>query len=495
MHQIDLFMQYPHDVQRESMLQLLHTAKATEWGKRHEFLSIQNYDEFVSRVPLQDYESLKGEIERTRRGEQNILWPGETKWFAKSSGTTSDKSKYIPVTTDALEQNHFNGGRDMVAIYCANYPSTNLFNGKNIGLAGSYKVDRFQEHESYHGDLSAIVIQNLPFWANLLRAPALSIALLDEWEEKLEKMAKALVKENITSIAGVPSWFLVLMRRVLEISGATQITDVWPNLEVFFHGGVNFSPYYAQYQQLFKGGNVNFLELYNASEGFFGIQDQKDTNDLLLMLDYGVFYEFIPIAEDGTISGSTVDLSGVQENQNYSMIISTSGGLWRYQLGDTVRFTCLNPYRIRITGRTKHFLNAFGEELIVENAEQAIRIACEKTGALVNDYTAGPIYYAAEKAGAHEWMIEFEKQPSDLEYFSELLDNALKSLNSDYEAKRYHNFVLRPPIIKVMPKGMFSNWLKQKNKLGAQIKVPRLTNNRKVIEELHQMLNHGNNAQ
>ena len=488
MHQIELFMKYPHDVQADGLVKLLSTAKNTEWGKKYRFNEITDYSTFAQRIPLQDYETIKVDIERTRRGEQNILWPSETKWFAKSSGTTSDRSKFIPVTSESLEQNHFNGGRDMVAIYCSNHPTTNLFNGKNIGLAGSYQVQRFDTHESYQGDLSAIVVQNLPFWANLLRAPALSIALLDEWEEKLEKMSLALQKENITSIAGVPSWFLVLIRRVLEMNKTNNIKDVWPNLEVFFHGGVNFGPYKSQYNQIFPKGQINYQEIYNASEGFFGIQDQVGESELLLMLDYGVFYEFIPLAEDGVVQGPIVDLTGVKVNQNYAMVISTSGGLWRYQIGDTVRFTSLSPCRIKISGRTKHFINAFGEELIVENAERAIAIACEKTGAMVNEFTACPVFFGEDKNGAHEWLIEFERAPEDLEYFGELMDNALKALNSDYEAKRYHNFVLKAPIIQPLKKGVFFDWLRNNKKVGAQTKIPRLSNNRDFVEEIKRML-------
>src|ERR1051325_8968943 len=380
MHQIELFMKYPHEVQLEWFKKLIDSARETEWGKKFSYRSIQNYELFSKRVPLQDYDSLKPYIERIRRGEQNILWNTEIKWFAKSSGTTNDKSKFIPVSEELLEECHYKGGKDMVSIYCNNYPETQLFTGKNLALGGSHYTDSFDNYQSFHGDVSAIIMQHLPLWAEFLRAPELSIALLSNFEEKLDKMARATMTENVTSIAGVPSWMNILLKRILEISGKKNIKEVWPNLEVYCHGGVNFSPYKENFKQLYGKGNMHHFELYNASEGFFGLQDQKKSSELLLMLDYGIFYEFIPV-DNGHIE-KAIPLSEVKTGQNYAIVISTNGGLWRYQVGDTIRFTSTSPYRFRITGRTKHFLNAFGEEVIIDNTEKALKIACEKTESL-----------------------------------------------------------------------------------------------------------------
>ena len=482
-HQMELFMKYPHEVQDEWFRRLMDYSKDTEWGKKYDFASIKKQEQFSQVVPLQDYDSLKPFIERARRGEENILWPGETKWFAKSSGTTSDKSKFIPVTDESLEECHFNGGRDMLAIHCSNRLDTMLFTGRNLGLAGSYQVDKFGAHESYHGDLSAIVVQNLPLWAEFMRSPDLSIVLLDEWEAKLDKMARATMDENVTSLAGVPSWLLILLKRVLDLKGKKYITDVWPNLEVFFHGGVNFSPYREQFKKMFNSETVGFIELYNASEGFFGIQDQQSSDELLLMLDYGIFYEFVPMDKWG-MEANAISLAEAELDKIYAVIISTSAGLWRYALGDTIKFTSLSPYRFKITGRTKHFINAFGEELIIDNADNALKIASEKTGAIVKEYTAAPSYMENSSSGAHEWLIEFDKTPENIGYFAEVLDNALKSLNSDYEAKRYNNFILKNPVIHIAHPGLFYEWMKQRNKLGGQNKVPRLANNRVYIDEL-----------
>lgn len=484
MHQIELFMKYPHEVQNEWFRKLIDSAKDTEWGKKFGYASIQNPEQFARQVPLQDYESVKPYIERVRRGEQNILWNSDIKWFAKSSGTTNDKSKFIPVSNESLEECHYKGGKDMVSIYCSNYPETELFTGKNLALGGSHSTDIYGNYESYNGDVSAIIMQNLPLWAEFFRAPDLSIALLTNFEEKLEKMARATMTENVTSIAGVPSWMNVLLKRILEISGKKTLKEVWPNLEVYFHGGVNFTPYRENFKQLFGKGNTHFFELYNASEGFFGLQDQKKSGELLLMLDYGIYYEFIPVDETGAASEKAIPLHEVKSGRNYALVISTNGGLWRYQVGDTVKFTSTNPYRFRITGRTKHFLNAFGEEVIIDNTEKAIKTACEKTDALIHEYTVAPVFMDGNLNGAHEWLIEFEKEPADLNYFTEVLDNALKSLNSDYEAKRFNNFVLRPPLVRPMKKGTFYEWLKKKDKLGGQNKVPRLSNDRKYLEEI-----------
>lgn len=488
MHQIELFMKYPDDVQNESLRKLISSAKDTEWGKLYDFKNIINHEQFKSNVPIQDYETLKPFIDRVRRGEQNIIWNTEIKWFAKSSGTTNDKSKFIPVSPESLNDCHYNGGRDMIAIYCSLYPETQLFTGKNLGLGGSLATDNFGNYESQNGDLSAIVINNLPMWAEFFRSPDLSIALLDKWDEKLEKLTRATIDENVVSLAGVPSWMLLIMKRVLEVTGKKNIAEVWPNLEVYFHGGVNFSPYKEQFKALFNKPDINYLELYNASEGFFGIQDQRDSSELLLMLDYGIYYEFMPINELGVTNSKTFSLSEVNLDETYGLVISTNAGLWRYMVGDTIKFTSLYPFRFKITGRTKHFMNAFGEEIVIDNADKALSIACEKSGAQIKEYTAAPVYMKGNENGAHEWLIEFEVQPSTIEYFTEMLDNALKSINSDYEAKRYHNLILKQPIVRLLPKGTFYKWFESKNKLGGQHKVPRLSNDRKYVEEIYSFI-------
>ncbi len=488
MHQIELFMKYPEDVQAECLRKLITSAKDTEWGKLHNYKNTNSVEQFQKNVPLQDYDSLKNNIDRIRKGEQNILWSSEIKWFAKSSGTTNDKSKYIPVSEESLENCHYNGGRDMIAIHCSLNPETQLFTGKNLALAGSLVTDSFGKHQSQNGDLSAIVINNLPIWAEFFRSPDLSIALMDKWDEKIEKLAKATLQENMVSLAGVPSWMLLIMKRVLDESGKKSIAEVWPNLEVFFHGGVSFSPYKEQFKSVFNKPDLHYLELYNATEGFFGIQDQENSDELLLMLDYGIFYEFIPFYDFEKESPKTLTLSEVRLDVNYALVISTSAGLWRYKLGDTIKFTSLHPFRFRITGRTKHYINVFGEEMIVDNADRALIIACEKSCAQIKEYTAAPIYFDSNQIGAHEWLIEFEEQPDSLEYFTEMLDNALKSINSDYESKRYQNLILKQPMVKSVPRGTFYKWFESKNKLGGQHKVPRLSNERKYVEEINSLL-------
>lgn len=482
MHQIELFMKYPHDVQNEWLLSLVNSAKDTEFGKTHGFKSITNYEQFKQQVPQQDYETLKPFIERTRQGEQNLLWPSDIKWFAKSSGTT-DKSKFIPVSKEFLDGCHYNGGRDMITFHCINNDDTKLFTGKNLALGGSFKTDNFGDHLSYHGDVSAIIIQNLPMWAEYFRAPAVDIALMDNWENKLEQMAATMSDENVTSLAGVPSWMLVLIKRILELKKVDTIKDVWPNLEVYFHGGVNFTPYKELFHQLFDKKDIAYMQLYSASEGFFGIQDERVSNEMLLMLDYGIYYEFIPVSDINKVNPRIYNLSEVEKNTDYAMLISTNAGLWRYMVGDTIKFTNLSPYRFIITGRTKQHINAFGEELMIHNAEQAIKTACEKTKAHIVDFTAAPKYMSST-TGAHEWLVEFEKEPNNLDYFINVLDDSLKQINSDYEAKRFNNYVLQTPLLHSLPKGTFYNWLKASNKLGGQYKVPRLSNHRNTIEEI-----------
>lgn len=483
-HQIELFMKYPHNVQFDWFTYLLETAKDTEWGKRYKFEEINSYEQFKSRVPIQDYDSLKADIDRTMKGEQNILWPTEIKWFAKSSGTTSDKSKFIPVSKESLEDCHYKAGKDLISIYYNYEPESKLFTGRGLVLGGSSEVNQFGE-DSYFGDLSAVIIKNLPFWAEYQRTPSMDIALMPEWEEKLEKMASITADQDITSITGVPSWTMVLLRRVMQLKKAQYITDVWPNLELYAHGGVSFDPYRKQYEEI-MGKPITYLENYNASEGFIGIQDLfgEDENGLLLMLDYGIFYEFMPLEELGKEFPKTLQLDEVELGVNYAVVISTNGGLWRYMIGDTVAFSSLAPYRIRVTGRTKHYINVFGEELIIDNAEKALQIACEKTNAIVADYTAAPRYMEGKEKGAHEWLIEFDRDPNDLSFFEETLDNALKSINSDYEAKRYKGFVLEPLSVKKLEKDTFYRWMKSRGKLGGQNKVPRLSNNREYVDSI-----------
>lgn len=486
MHQVELFMKYPHDVQNEWFLNLLSEAKDTEFGKRYGFKSISNYEQFKKEVPLQDYESLKPYIERNRRGEQNLLWPSDIKWFAKSSGTT-DKSKFIPVSKEFLDGCHYNGGRDMITFHCINNDDTKLFTGKNLALGGSFKTDTFGNHLSYHGDVSAIIIQNLPMWAEYFRAPAVDIALMDNWENKLEQMAKTMSNENVTSLAGVPSWMLVLIKRILELKNVDTIKDVWPNLEVYFHGGVSFTPYKELFDQLFNNKDIAYMQLYSASEGFFGIQDERTSDEMLLMLDYGIYYEFIPVSDVNKTNPRIYNLSEIEKGKDYAMLISTNAGLWRYMMGDTIKFTSTGPYRFIITGRTKQHINVFGEELMIHNAEQAIKYACEKTKSHIVDFTAAPVFMN-ENTGAHEWLIEFEKEPGNLEYFIKTLDDCLKQINSDYEAKRFNDYVLKSPVLIPLPKGTFYNWLKANNKLGGQFKVPRLSNQRHIVEEIRSFL-------
>jgi len=481
-HQIELFIKYPNDVQDELLMRLLDRAKGTEFGVEHSFSTIDSYPQFSKEVPIQKYESVEPLIERCRKGEQNLFWPTNIKWFAKSSGTTNAKSKFIPVSDDAIEYCHLKAGKDMLCLYINNNESAKLFTGKGLRLGGSSAI--YEDNDSYFGDLSAIIIENMPFWADFSSAPRQETALMSEWETKMEAIINETIHENITSLVGVPSWMLVLLNRVLEKTGKDNILEVWPNLEVYFHGGVNFNPYREQYNKLIPKKDFRYYETYNASEGFFAIQDRNTSDELLLMLDYGIFYEFIPMDTYDGENSKAITLSEVKKNINYAIVITTNSGLWRYLIGDTVKFVSLDPYRIKITGRTKHYINVFGEELIIENAEEALKLACKKTKATITDYTVGPIYMKNDQKGGHEWIIEFTKAPKNLEYFTELLDNALKSINSDYEAKRYNNMTLAMPTIHQAKQGLFYSWLKKKGKLGGQHKVPRLSNKRDFVEEL-----------
>ncbi|RZK41330.1 MAG: GH3 auxin-responsive promoter family protein [Pedobacter sp.] len=486
-HQIELFMKYPLDVQEEWLHSLIVSAQNTEWGKQFDYKSILTPTQFKERVPIQNYDTLKPFIERMLKGEQNILWPSEIKWFAKSSGTTSDRSKFIPVSQEALEECHFKGGKDMISIYCNNKPGTQIFTGKGLVLGGSHQINQLCD-DIHFGDLSAVLIKNLPMWAEYYRTPNMSIALMDNYEEKMDRMAEATITENVTNIAGVPTWTIVLAKKVLELTGKKNLLEVWPNLELYFHGAVNFGPYRNQFKELIPSDKMYYLETYNASEGFFGIQDQSHSEELLLMLDYGIYYEFLPLENIANENPKTLSLDQVELNKNYAIIISTNGGLWRYMIGDTVQFTSLYPFRIKITGRTKHFINAFGEEVIIDNAEQALAKACVATSAKVKDYTACPIYFKGEEAGGHEWIIEFEAQPTNLETFIDVMDNTLREINSDYDAKRFKDMALRRPKVHNAPTNTFYNWLKQRGKLGGQHKVPRLANDRQYVDEILTML-------
>ncbi|WP_160068604.1 GH3 auxin-responsive promoter family protein [Sphingobacterium bovisgrunnientis] len=486
-HQIELFIKYPHDVQEEWFQNLISAAEATEWGKKYDYKSILTPEEFKSRVPISDYDDLKVYIDRMIKGEQNILWPSDIKWFAKSSGTTADRSKFIPVSLEALEGCHFQGGKDMLTIYCHNKPNNNLFTGKSVVIGGSSQINNFSP-DSYYGDLSSILLRNLPSWAEFMRTPNLEVTLNPNFEEKIEQIAQLTIKENVTSLAGVPTWNIVMAKRILEITGKENLLEVWPNLEFYGHGGVSFKPYREQFKQLIPSDNMYYLENYNASEGYFGIQDESDSEDLLLMLDYGVYYEFLPMENLDDEHPKTLGLHEVELGKNYALIISTNAGLWRYKIGDTIKFTSLSPYRFQISGRTKQYINTFGEEVIVDNADQALHIACNATDAIIKDYTAGPVYFSNKDAGAHEWIIEFEKQPSDFNKFCETLDTTLREINSDYDAKRFKNLALGQPLIHNAPKNTFYTWMKSRGKLGGQNKVPRLANNRDYLEPLLKLI-------
>ena len=483
MNQIELFKKYPEDVQQEQLFNLLKSAKNTEFGKKYGFDSISSTQEYQKRVPISTYEGFTEYIDKIRKGKPNILWPTDIKWFAKSSGTTSDKSKFIPVSNESLEDCHLRGGRDVIVLYTSNYPGKRVFKGKTLSIGGSQQINKY-DNELYYGDLSAVLIENIPFWARLLRTPAKKIALMDEWEEKIELMSQTTINENVTSISGVPSWTMVLIKRILEITGKDNLMEVWPNLELFAHGGVSFIPYRDQFKSLIKSNSMNYLETYNASEGFFAIQDYPEADGMLLMLDYGVYYEFIPMENFDQENPEAIGLDKVELNKNYALVISTNGGLWRYMIGDTIKFTSKKPFRIKITGRTKHFINAFGEELIIDNAEVALKKACERTGAEIKEYTAAPIFMNEERNGGHQWLFEFSKMPNNLEHFSDILDITLKTVNSDYEAKRYKDISLAAPKIEVAQQGLFYKWLKERGRLGGQNKVPRLANHREYIDRL-----------
>ena len=481
-HQIELFLKYPNEVQEELLMNLIRRAENTVIGAQYEFSSITSYTTFSERVPVSTYEDLQPLIERTRQGEQNVFWDAPIKWFAKSSGTTNAKSKFIPVSNDALEDCHYKGSKDLLCLYLNNNEDSDMFLGKSLRLGGSSQI--YEDKETLFGDLSAILIENMPIWAEFSSTPSNKISLMSEWEQKLTAIINETKNENVTSFAGVPSWMLVLMNRMLEETGKGNLLEVWPNLEVYFHGGVSFEPYREQYQKLLPKSDFKYYEIYNASEGFFAIQDLNDSSDLLLMLDYGIFYEFISMDTFGTPNQKVIRLAEVELFKNYAVVITTNSGLWRYLIGDTIRFTSLNPYRIRVSGRTKHHINVFGEELMVENTDQAIAKACQLTQTEMVDYTVAPIFMDGKEKGAHEWMIEFKQNPSDLVQFQKILDDTLQSLNSDYEAKRYNNMTLNPLVINLARPNLFYDWLKERDKLGGQHKIPRLSNQREYLEQL-----------
>jgi len=486
-YNIDLFMKYPFNVQNETFTKLVSFASETEWGLKYGYHEDMSIEDFQKSVPIQTYEDVKPFVDRLREGEQNLLWPTEIKWFAKSSGTTNEKSKFVPVSNESLEDCHFRGGKDVMAIYCDNYPDTNVLKGKALTLGGSHQINNFS-NQSFYGDLSAILIENLPFWATILRTPTSKIALIPEWEEKLDQLTRHTVEENVTSISGVPSWILVLIKYILEFTGKNNILEVWPELELFTHGGVSFLPYKDQFKQFIPSETMRYMETYNASEGFFGIQNDPSSSDMLLMLDYGIFYEFIPMENIYDQNPPVYSIGDVEINKNYAILISTNSGLWRYMIGDTIYFTSLYPHKFKISGRTKHFINAFGEEVIIDNAEKALLEACEKTGAIIKEYTAAPVYMDSRAKGSHEWLIEFEKDPEDKDLFNETLDLALQKCNSDYEAKRYKSITLVAPKIRHLPQGSFYKWFQYKGKLGGQNKMPRLSNDRKYVEEMLELI-------
>ena len=475
-------------LQRQVLSHLVETAKHTEYGRNHLFGATRGYDDFARNVPVNTYEELKGDIDRMRHGESDVLWPGRVKWYAKSSGTTNDKSKFIPVSPQGLKDTHYRGGQDCVAIYLRNNPKSRMFDGKGLILGGSHSPN-YNLPGTLVGDLSAILIENINPLVNLVRVPKKQTALLADFEVKRDRIARETIGKDVTNLSGVPSWMLSVLTRVMELTGKRHLEEVWPSLEVFFHGGVAFTPYRHQYEQLITSPGMHYMETYNASEGFFGLQDDPADKSMLLMLDYGVFYEFIPMDEFGREHPTVVPLWGVEPGRNYAMLISTTSGLWRYVLGDTVSFTCTNPYKFIITGRTKCFINAFGEELIVDNAEQGLAYACRETGAEVSEYTAAPVFMDAGAKCRHQWLIEFTRRPDDMERFTTLLDSRLQQLNSDYEAKRFKDITLQRPEVVEARQGLFNDWLRLKGKLGGQHKIPRLGNSRDIMEQLLLMNN------
>lgn len=488
-HKIDFFIKYPIEKQHEVLNTITYQAKNTIYGKKYGFSSLNNnYENFKKQVPIVNYETIYNPyIKKIIQGEKNITWPGKIKYFAKSSGTTNANSKIIPISNESLNECHYKAGKDLISIYINNHPNSKILNLKNLRLGGSNKI--YKKNNIKQGDLSAILIDNSPFWLEYLITPNKKIALISEWESKLAKITNQISKDNIVSLTGVPSWMLILLQKIKIQNKIKYLDDLWNNIEVFFHGGIEFSFYKSQYEKLFRK-KLRYYEIYNASEGFFAIQDQYNSNDLLLLLDYGIFYEFISIIDlKNKQYNKALNIESIELNQNYALIISTNGGLWRYIIGDTIKFTSILPYRIKITGRIKNYINAFGEELIIENTDTALKITCEKTQSYIKEYTVAPIFMKYNSNGGHQWIIEFFTPPKNLQIFSQILDTELKKINSDYKAKRYKNMTLNPPKIEIGRKNLFLDWLKIKKKLGGQNKIPRLSNNREYIEDLLKMNN------
>lgn len=484
--QIENFIKHPIDTQKGVLFSQLYLSEETDYGKTYGFKNISSIKDFQNQVPIVTYEEFEPYIEKARRGEKDIIWPGQIKHFAKSSGTTNAKSKFIPITNESLENCHYKAGKDLVSIYANNHPENQLFGNKNLRLGGSAEI--YENFNTKYGDLSAILIENLPFWVEITTVPSKKVSLMAEWESKLKAIVSEVINQDVGSIIGVPSWMLVLLQRVMKETNKNSISELWPNLEVFFHGGISFKPYKNQYKRI-MGKDINYYEIYNASEGFFGIQDRSGSDEMLLMLDYGIFYEFIPMEYLGESNPKVLTLEEVELGKNYAVIITTNGGLWRYLIGDTVQFTSINPFRIKISGRTKHYINAFGEELMIDNVESALTKACTKTNATIKDFTGAPVYMKEGESGAHEWIFEFNETPSNLEKFIDIFDNELKSVNSDYEAKRYNDMTLKKPIVHIARENLFYDWMSSRGKLGGQNKVPRLSNDREYIEPLLKLNN------
>lgn len=489
MNRIERFMKHPLETQEDVFHELIRKGANTEFGVEHAFNDIKDIDTYRRKVPVRNYEQIYAYIERVLKGDQNVIWPSNIRWFAKSSGTTNNRSKFIPVTKEALEGCHYKGGKDLAVFYITNNPESSILKGKGLVIGGSHDINTLSMNKrSYYGDLSAVIVKNLPFWSHFRKTPPTKVALMSEWEEKMRKMVDITSKEDVTCIIGVPTWTVVLIQRILEKTGVRNILEIWPDLELFVHGGVAFTPYRSLFRELIPSEKMNYLETYNASEGFFSIQDQQDSNEMLLMLDYGIFYEFLPLDEINNDHPKAIGMDEVELEKSYAMVITTNSGLWRYKIGDTIKFTSKSPYRIKITGRTRHFINAFGEELIIENAEQGITRACEMTGAIIGDYTAGPRYLGKASKGGHEWIIEFKKKPDDLKRFIRILDETMRELNSDYDAKRYKDMALETPVVHPVCEGTFYNWMKKRNRLGGQNKVPRLVNSREYLDDILSMI-------
>jgi len=480
--QIENFKLYPHQVQQKVFKTLIQSAKKTEWGLKYHYPDIKTIRDYQNQVPISPYETFFPYIERCLKGEQNILWHTEIKWFSKSSGTTNARNKYIPVSDESFKDCHYKAGKDMIAMYVRNNPHTKIFTGKNMGVGGSLQRNHLNPRTHY-GDVSALLMKNLPLWAEFMRTPSIETALMEKWEDKIMRMALETKDLNVTSMQGVPTWSLMILKKILEVTQKTHIKEVWKNFELYVHGGVSFPPYRDTFKQI-MGEGVGFMETYNASEGFFGVQDQPETDDMLLMLDYGIFYEFIPFEQLHLENPKVLTLEEVEIGKNYALVISTNGGLWRYLIGDLVKFTSILPYRIKVSGRTKHYINAFGEELMVDNAEQALAFTCQELNAQISNFTAAPIYLTTTQKGRHEWIIEFEKEPHNIEQFTIILDKYLRQINADYDAKRSGDIALTMPIIHIAPKDTFYEWLKQRGKLGGQNKIPRLANDRQFVDEI-----------